>query len=124
MTPRKQLVVNADDFGFTTDVNAGIVEAHRYGILTATTMMANGDAFDDAVRLARETPTLDIGCHLVLIGGRSLLNGEAFPATAPQLVVNPQLYDSLNGATREFQSLAKDMRANPKKFLTIRLQLF
>jgi phospholipid/cholesterol/gamma-HCH transport system substrate-binding protein len=44
--------------------------------------------------------------------------------TLGQLVVNPQLYDSLNGATREFQSLAKDMRANPKKFLTIRLALF
>lgn len=44
--------------------------------------------------------------------------------TLGQLLVNPQLYDSLNGATREFQSLAKDMRANPKKFLTIRLALF
>jgi phospholipid/cholesterol/gamma-HCH transport system substrate-binding protein len=44
--------------------------------------------------------------------------------TLGQLLVNPQLYDSLNGATREFQSLAKDMRANPKKFLTIRLTLF
>jgi len=44
--------------------------------------------------------------------------------TIGQLMVNPQLYDSLNGATREFQSLAKDMRANPKKFLTIRLTLF
>jgi phospholipid/cholesterol/gamma-HCH transport system substrate-binding protein len=41
-----------------------------------------------------------------------------------QLMVNPALYDSLNGATREFQSLAKDIRANPKKFLTIRLTLF
>jgi predicted glycoside hydrolase/deacetylase ChbG (UPF0249 family) len=86
LTARKQLVVNADDFGFTPDVNAGIVEAHRGGILTATTLMANGDAFDDAVRLAREMPTLDIGCHLVLIGGRSLLSGKTFPATAPQLV--------------------------------------
>ena len=38
--------------------------------------------------------------------------------TLGQLVVNPQLYESLNGVTREFQSLAKDMRANPKKFLT------
>jgi len=37
---RKQLVVNADDFGFTPDVNQGIVEAHRRGILTATTLMA------------------------------------------------------------------------------------
>ena len=44
--------------------------------------------------------------------------------TLGQFMVNPQLYDSLNGATREFQSLAKDMRANPKKFLTIRLVLF
>jgi chitin disaccharide deacetylase len=83
---RKQLVVNADDFGFTPDVNSGIVKAHREGILTATTLMANGDAFDDAVRHARETPSLDIGCHLVLIGGRSLLDGRQFPATAAQLV--------------------------------------
>ena len=83
---RKQLVVNADDFGFTPDVNQGIVEAHRDGILTATTLMANGAAFDDAVRLWRETPTLDIGCHLVLIGGRSLVTGKAFPATVTQLL--------------------------------------
>ena len=81
LSARKQLVVNADDFGFTPDVNQGIVEAHRGGILTATTLMANGAAFDDAVRLARETPTLDIGCHLVLVGGRSLVTGKAFPPT-------------------------------------------
>ena len=50
-----------------------------------------------------------------------LNNGQG---TLGQFVVNPQLYDSLNGATKEFQSLAKDIRANPKKFLTIRLTLF
>lgn len=44
--------------------------------------------------------------------------------TLGQLMVNPRLYESLAGATREFQSLAQDMRANPKKFLTIRLTLF
>ena len=44
--------------------------------------------------------------------------------TIGQLMVNPQLYDAMTGATREFQSLAKDVRANPKKFLTIRLMLF
>jgi predicted glycoside hydrolase/deacetylase ChbG (UPF0249 family) len=84
--PRRQLVVNADDFGFTPDVNDGIVESHRRGILTATTLMANGAAFDDAVRLAHETPALDIGCHLVLIGGHSLLTGRAYPLTAPRLL--------------------------------------
>jgi predicted glycoside hydrolase/deacetylase ChbG (UPF0249 family) len=65
----KRLIVNADDFGFTRDVNAGIVEAHRHGILTATTIMANGGAFADAVRLAKENPSLDVGVHLVLVGG-------------------------------------------------------
>jgi chitin disaccharide deacetylase len=65
----RRLVVNADDFGFTRDVNRGIIEAHRAGILTATTLMANGDAFDDAVKLARETPSLDVGVHLTLVGG-------------------------------------------------------
>jgi predicted glycoside hydrolase/deacetylase ChbG (UPF0249 family) len=86
LSARKQLVVNADDFGFTPDVNQGIVEAHRGGILTATTLMANGDAFDDAVRLARETPALDIGCHLVLVGGRSVVTGRPFPSTVGRLL--------------------------------------
>jgi phospholipid/cholesterol/gamma-HCH transport system substrate-binding protein len=44
--------------------------------------------------------------------------------TLGQLIVNPALYDSLNGATQELQSLTKDIRANPKKFLTLRLALF
>jgi chitin disaccharide deacetylase len=83
---RRRLVVNADDFGFTPDVNEGIVATHRCGILTATTLMANAAAFEHAVRLARETPALDIGCHLVLIGGRSLVSGREYPASVPKLV--------------------------------------
>ncbi|MGI8988604.1 MAG: carbohydrate deacetylase [Bryobacteraceae bacterium] len=76
----KRLIVNADDFGFTRSVNEGIVEAHRNGILTAATLMANGPAFDHAVPLARENPTLDIGCHLVLVQGPSL------PDSVPELL--------------------------------------
>jgi len=60
------LIVNADDFGFTRGVNDGIVEAHTRGILTATTLMAEGGAFQHAVELARAYPTLDVGVHLVL----------------------------------------------------------
>ena len=41
----KKLVVNGDDFGFTHDVNAGIIDAHVHGILTSTTLMTNGTAF-------------------------------------------------------------------------------
>src|SRR5208283_1213509 len=82
----KYLAVNADDFGFTHDVNAGIVEARAKGILTSTTLMANGAAFDDAVRLASENPALDVGVHLVLVGGRSVLRPErALPPSVGRL---------------------------------------
>jgi predicted glycoside hydrolase/deacetylase ChbG (UPF0249 family) len=104
---RKRLIVNADDFGFTPDVNRGIVAAHRDGILTASTLMANGDAFDDAVRLARDAPSLDVGCHLVLISGRSLLSPYApLPASAPALLLalaarRIRVYDELAAQVRK-----------------------
>ncbi len=82
----KRLIINADDFGFTPDVNAGIVRAHTKGVLTSATLMANGEAFEDAVRLAHETPTLDVGCHLVLVQGRSLLTGKVLPKGPRELL--------------------------------------
>ncbi len=88
----KYLITNADDFGFTRDVNEGIVHAHRQGILTATTLMATGAAFDHAVGLARENPQLDVGVHLVLVGS------EGYPATVARLVASLwriRIYDEL-----------------------------
>jgi chitin disaccharide deacetylase len=66
----KQLILNADDFGMTLGVNEGIIRAHREGILTSATLMANGQAFDDAVERARANKELGVGCHLVLVGGK------------------------------------------------------
>jgi predicted glycoside hydrolase/deacetylase ChbG (UPF0249 family) len=80
-----RLIVNADDFGWTRDVNDGIVHAHRNGILTATTLMAGGAAFDHAVALARETPSLNVGCHLTLLQTTSVLTGRPLPAAFPDL---------------------------------------
>lgn len=93
----KRLIVNADDFGFTRGVNAGIVRAYKTGIVTSATIMANGAAFEDAVELARANPKLGVGCHLAVVGGRAVApqseipslidrNGE-LPATLAQLVV-------------------------------------
>lgn len=72
MSRIRQLIVNADDFGFTRDVNAGIIEAHERGIVTSTTLMSTGAAFADAVERARAHPKLDVGCHLVLVGAPGL----------------------------------------------------
>ena len=63
----RKLIVNADDFGFTRDINEGILACHQDGILTATTLMATGRSFHHAVELAKSTPSLDVGCHLVLV---------------------------------------------------------
>jgi chitin disaccharide deacetylase len=96
----RTLVVNADDFGFTPDVNQGIVEAHRNGILTSTTLMATGAAFDDAVRQAREYPSLDIGCHLVLVGQPPFPSSVAALAQAVALK-RIQIYEALSAQVRK-----------------------
>jgi chitin disaccharide deacetylase len=92
----KEVILNADDFGLTPGVNQGIVRAHNEGILSSTTLMANGDAFDAAVALAKANPKLGVGCHLVLIGGKSVAPPEKvkslvdrdgnLPATLPGFV--------------------------------------
>jgi chitin disaccharide deacetylase len=78
----KQVILNADDFGLTRGVNEGIIRAHREGILTSTTLMANGPAFDDAIELARANPKLGIGCHLVLSGGMAVAPAQQIPSLA------------------------------------------
>jgi hopanoid biosynthesis associated protein HpnK len=64
------LIVTGDDFGAAPETNAGIIEAHRQGILTSASLMVTGAAAGDAVRLARESPDLAVGLHLVLVQGR------------------------------------------------------
>jgi hopanoid biosynthesis associated protein HpnK len=73
----KQLILNADDFGMTLGVNEGIIRAHREGILTSATLMANGEAFDDAVERARANKELGVGCHLVLVGGKCVATKDS-----------------------------------------------
>jgi chitin disaccharide deacetylase len=76
----RQLIVNADDFGLTSGVNRAIVEAHSRGIVTSSTLMANGPAFAEAVELGKGTPQLGIGCHVVLIDGEPVLDAEKLPS--------------------------------------------
>jgi hopanoid biosynthesis associated protein HpnK len=78
----RRLIVNADDFGYTAGVNRAILEAHTQGIVTSSTLMANGRSFADAVRLASAAPQLSIGCHIVLIDGEPLLAPDRIPTLA------------------------------------------
>jgi hopanoid biosynthesis associated protein HpnK len=73
----RRLIINADDFGMTSGVNRGIVEAAKTGVVTSTTLMANSSRFDEAVHLAKSSPALGVGCHAVLIQGIPMCSGLA-----------------------------------------------
>ena len=76
----KQLIVNADDFGLTEGVNKGIIDAYRNGIVSSTTLMANGTAFESAVSISRCTPRLGIGVHLNLTTGKPVSSARSIPS--------------------------------------------
>ncbi len=69
----KTLIVNADDLAWTEGVNRGILEAHRYGLVTSASLLANGAAFSGAVASIREAKGLGVGVHLNLSDGSPVL---------------------------------------------------
>lgn len=80
----RRLIINADDFGLTAGVNRAIVEGNRCGMVTSATLMANAQASEAAIELARAQLSLKTGCHVVLIDGvplsanlPSLTNGSS-----------------------------------------------
>ncbi|HZZ38822.1 MAG TPA: ChbG/HpnK family deacetylase [Acidobacteriaceae bacterium] len=92
------LLVNADDFGLTPGVNRSIVELHAARALSSATLMATGPFFDDAVRRAHDHPTLEVGCHILLVDGAPVLP----PSQIPSLVTSRgQLRSSLAHFVRD-----------------------
>jgi chitin disaccharide deacetylase len=76
----RRLIVNADDFGYTSGVNRAIVEAHSHGVVTSSTLMANGPAFAEAVQLSKTVRQLSVGCHVVLTDGDPVLGAKQLPS--------------------------------------------
>ncbi len=70
----RSAIITADDFGLSREVNAGILHAHREGVLTGTSLMVAGAAAEEAAAIARDTPNLDVGLHLVVCHGSSMLD--------------------------------------------------
>ena len=74
-----RLILNADDFGLTAGVNRAIMELHRAGVLTSATLMARAAATDEAIELALATPSLGVGCHVVLVDGEPVIRAQNLP---------------------------------------------
>jgi hopanoid biosynthesis associated protein HpnK len=123
----KQLIVNADDFGLTAGINRAVIEGHCCGIITSATLMANMPGFDEAVRLAREHPSLDVGLHFNITQGRpvadaakvrSLIDGHGeFSGTSTALA-----WRSLAGDLRT-EEIVIELRAQIEKVLAAGLSL-
>src|SRR3989338_4936855 len=74
----KYLIVSADDFGLTKSINEGIVKAYKEGIVTSLNLLPTGEAFEDALNLAKGLKLEDIGAHISLT--------ETGPLTDPGLI--------------------------------------
>lgn len=75
----RYLILNADDFGYSVEVNAAILRAHREGVLTSTSLMVAEREFEGAVQIARQNPALGVGLHLVLSNDLALLPPAQIP---------------------------------------------
>lgn len=75
----KRLIITSDDFGLSDGVNRAVEKAWQNGILTCASIMAGGEAFDGALEIARRNPGLQVGLHLTLVQGRSVLTPDAIP---------------------------------------------
>jgi len=91
----RRLIVNADDFGLTSGVNRGIVEAHQHGLVTSSTLMAGGAAFENAIALAKQTPRLSVGCHVLLVDGPPVLDLSKVSTLAFANSGTPQFRESI-----------------------------
>lgn len=76
---RRYLIVNADDFGYSARVNAAVLRAHREGILTSASLMVAEEGWQEAVALARQTPGLGVGLHVVTTFDRAILPAHDIP---------------------------------------------
>jgi hopanoid biosynthesis associated protein HpnK len=105
----RRLIVNADDFGFTLGINRAIVEAHTHGIVTSSTLMANGRAFDDAVNSTKAIPLLSVGCHVVFIDGQPVLDAKRLRTLAAERSGDAHFRDGI----RSFAASALTGRLDP-----------
>jgi hopanoid biosynthesis associated protein HpnK len=122
-----QIVVNADDFGCSTSINTAVIQAHLRGVLTSASLMVTGDAVEEAVALAKKTPSLAVGLHVVVAGGQAALSLTQIPHLVdgngrfPDNPLRAGVQYFFNRAARE--ELAQELEAQFERFAATGLSL-
>ncbi len=117
----KRLIVNADDFGLTENVNRGILDAHREGIVTSTTLLANGMAFESAVAAGKRFHRLGIGVHLNLTEGKPVADARHIPTLVDRggrlHLAPPRLWAGIALGQVSLSEIEVELRAQVRKVI-------
>ncbi|MET0864532.1 MAG: ChbG/HpnK family deacetylase [Nakamurella sp.] len=90
------LIISADDFGLTDGVCRAVLAGHQHGIVTSTSLLAVGRSFETAVEMLRDTPSLDAGAHLAIVGeDPPLLTAREIPTLVDSKGAFPLSYRSV-----------------------------
>lgn len=124
---RRRLIVTGDDFGRSPSINQAVLKAHQEGILTCASLMVNGEAFEQAVQIARSCPRLGVGLHLTLCCGQATLGPNEIPdlvnedGTLPRSAVAAGFAYYFSKGLKE--QLAKEIAAQFEKFAATGLRM-
>ena len=110
------LIVNADDFGLSTGVNCGIIEAHRHGIVTSTTAMMTANAIEHAAELSANTPSLAVGLHFVLSYGKPL---TAMPSLQRHGVLGKWIWDVAKEGALSVTEVESELQQQYQRFVAL-----
>ena len=115
-----KLIINADDFGLSDSVNKGIVECFQKGLISSTSLMVNTPYTESAVKLAKKHKIKNIGVHLNLTYGKSVLDKSEVPSLVDERGIFH--YVCMLGYHTQYVDAKKELRAQIEKFLSFGLK--
>jgi predicted glycoside hydrolase/deacetylase ChbG (UPF0249 family) len=117
----KRVIINADDFGLSQGVNQGIIRAHREGVLSSASLMANAAGFEQAVEMAAQNRSMGVGVHLNILRGKPLSESRYVESLiTKEAVFRPnvfRLYRGLKSGHIEMADVERELRTQIEKIM-------
>lgn len=109
----KKIIINADDFGFTPGINAGIQYGFNQAILSSTTMMTNMEYIDHAMEIYAKTK-MNVGVHLTITAHNPLLKHQ-YIVDSKGYFIKPKDYFQLTFTPEILQEIKDEFEAQIQK---------
>ena len=113
-----RIIFHGDDFGLTSGINKGIIYSFKQGLLSSTSLVASGEAAEEAISLAKENPGLDVGIHLVLCDESPLLPPKflsSIPSGGSFLPTRRKILEAILARKIDYQQVEAEWRAQIEK---------